>query len=156
MRKGTACESESIVTVHWFPANCNIRSPHLKFCFAKEGCSHLNHVLTQRNSRCFTADWTVTKVSLLFAIGYFSENLFKKFCRLFVSWLICSCDVQKRKPHRSVWNTFVFSFNDHVSRGRLLIRSVFSVPASGRSMHPPDRSKGFPNSHYTSNRGNYK
>ena len=25
MRKGTACESESIVTVHWFPANCNIR-----------------------------------------------------------------------------------------------------------------------------------
>ena len=25
------------VTVHWFPANCNIRSPHLKFCFAKGG-----------------------------------------------------------------------------------------------------------------------
>ena len=21
-----------MVTVHWFPANCNIRSPHLKFC----------------------------------------------------------------------------------------------------------------------------
>jgi len=32
----------------------------------------------------------------------------------------------------------------------------FSVPASGRSMHPPGRSKGFPNSYYTSNRGNYK
>ena len=26
-----------IVTVHRFPANCNIRSPHLKFCFAKGG-----------------------------------------------------------------------------------------------------------------------
>ena len=45
-----------IVTVHRFPANCNIRSPHLKFCFAKEGCSHLNHFLTQRNSKCFTAE----------------------------------------------------------------------------------------------------
>ncbi len=27
----------TVVTVHWFPANCNIRSPHLKFCFAKGG-----------------------------------------------------------------------------------------------------------------------
>ena len=27
------------VTVHCL-ANCNIRNPHLKFCFAKEGCSH--------------------------------------------------------------------------------------------------------------------
>ena len=26
-----------IVTVHRFPANCNIRNPHLKFCFAKGG-----------------------------------------------------------------------------------------------------------------------
>ena len=26
-----------IVTVHRYPANCNIRSPHLKFCFAKGG-----------------------------------------------------------------------------------------------------------------------
>ena len=25
------------VTVHWCPANCNIRNPHLKFCFAKGG-----------------------------------------------------------------------------------------------------------------------
>ena len=25
------------VTVHSFPANGNIRSPHLKFCFAKGG-----------------------------------------------------------------------------------------------------------------------
>ena len=25
------------VTVHWCPANCNIRNPHLKFCFVKGG-----------------------------------------------------------------------------------------------------------------------
>ena len=156
MRKGTACESEIIVTVHWFPANCNIRSPHLKFCFAKGGLltpESCSYAAKQQVFHC----WLNSNESIVvFAIGYFSENLFKKFCRLFVSWLICSCDVQKRKPHRSVWNTFIFSFNDHVSRGRLLIRSVFSVPASGRSMHPPGRSKGFPNSYYTSNRGNYK
>ena len=26
-----------LVTVHWYPANCNLRNPHLKFCFAKGG-----------------------------------------------------------------------------------------------------------------------
>ena len=30
----------------------------LSFASQKEGCSHLNHFLTQRNSKCFTAERT--------------------------------------------------------------------------------------------------
>ena len=38
--------------------NCNFRSSHFKFCFAKEACKCPNHFLTQRNSECFTAERT--------------------------------------------------------------------------------------------------
>ena len=48
----------SLVTllVHSYLVNSNDSQAHLKFCFAKGACSHLNHVLTQQNSMCFVAD----------------------------------------------------------------------------------------------------
>ena len=76
--------------------------------------------------------------------GIFSENLFKKFCRLFVSWLICSCDVQKESPI-DPYEILLFLVSMIMFRGDAFLSDpFFSVPASGRSMHPPGRSKGFP------------
>ena len=95
MRKGTACESESIVTVHWFPANCNIRSPHLKFCFAKGGLltpESLSYAAKHENNTnsCFLNK--MDGVFLLFYLGiciYISESLCKGFHELFYNHSCC-------------------------------------------------------------------
>ena len=44
------------------PRSSNNSQAHLKFCFAKGACSLLNHVLTQPDSKCLAAVWTVIPV----------------------------------------------------------------------------------------------
>lgn len=39
---------------------------HFSFCFTKGVCSLLNHFLTQQNSKCFSAERTVTIIFLFF------------------------------------------------------------------------------------------
>ena len=44
-----------LVTVHRYPANCNVRGPHAKFCFAKGGLltpESLSYASEQQVFRC--------------------------------------------------------------------------------------------------------
>ena len=94
------------------PRDSNDSQAHLKFCFAKGACEHLNHVLTHQNSKCFGAVCTVTLSSLLALIfdirlqgfltnitnrtdevsigekGLFFPKAFTKVCRIFLPNMI--------------------------------------------------------------------
>ena len=43
------------VAVHWQAGEQQLSQAYLKFCCAKEACEHLNHLLTQPDSKCLAA-----------------------------------------------------------------------------------------------------